>query len=69
MYNAIKKTSLNTLMSGLTSYIMEIENNKTEKKNIKHPDTWLNQECWNKDYLKNSVKEPPQKDSSYNAYL
>lgn len=68
-FNALKKTSFDTLMSGLNSYIQEIEYKKTEKEYIKHPATWLNQECWNDDYLTNSAKDPPQKDSSYNAYL
>ena len=38
------------LIKGLNNYLADIRINKTEKRFIKHPTTWLNQECWNDEY-------------------
>lgn len=38
------------IMVGLENYKKEIEVKKTEKKYIKYPATWLNNECWEDDY-------------------
>ena len=47
---ALKKVSFEKLMDGLENYLKEIEIKKTEKQYIKHPATWLNQECWDDEY-------------------
>ncbi len=47
---ALKKVSFEKLMDGLENYLKEIEIKKTEKQYIKHPATWLNQECWLDEY-------------------
>ena len=47
---ALKKVSFETIMRGLDNYLKDIEKNKTEKKYIKHPTTWLNQGCWEDEY-------------------
>lgn len=38
------------LMEGLQRNLEDIKQNKTEKKFIKHPATWLNQGCWADEY-------------------
>ena len=42
--SAIKKIDLNTILEGITRYANET--NGRESQFIKHPATWLNQECW-----------------------
>ena len=53
--NIIKKSKDSSIIAnifyGLECYKKSIIANKTETKYIKHPTTWLNQECW-KDYEK-----------------
>lgn len=48
---ALNKTTFETLLSGVEKYKKEIEIKNTEKRYIKHPSTWLNQECWEDEYL------------------
>lgn len=50
-YNkALSKVEHNQIMQGLNSYLEYIKSNKVEGKFIKHPETWLNGECWNDKY-------------------
>jgi hypothetical protein len=54
---ALNKTNLDTILTGLNNYLFHINKEKTELKFIKHPTTWLNQECWNDDYgISNKTK-------------
>lgn len=43
---ALKKDSAEKILNGVKQYCKEINANKTEKQFIKHPSTWLNQQCW-----------------------
>ena len=43
---ALKKDSAEKILNGVKQYCKEINVNKTEKQFIKHPSTWLNQQCW-----------------------
>ena len=47
---ALKTTSPEDLLSGLTNYCEEIKRNGTETRFIKHCTTWLNQGCWEDDH-------------------
>ena len=63
---AILAAEPSAIMSGLQRYIEEIKVKKTEKQYIKHPATWLNQKCWEDEYLvsnKETAKIKP-----YNPY-
>lgn len=66
---AIKTVDKDTILQGLKKYIKHIEKNKTEKKFIKHPATWLNQECWNDEYESEIKKECCFNGLGYNPYL
>lgn len=52
-----KKVSFEELMSSLRAYNEEIAVKGTEKRFIKHPSTWLNQECWTDDC---EIDKPPK---------
>lgn len=43
---ALKRASAEKILNGVKQYCKEINANKTEKQFIKHPSTWLNQQCW-----------------------
>ena len=43
---AIKKVSLDTMLSAIQTYIRH----KPERIDYKHPSTWLNQECWDDEW-------------------
>ena len=63
---AILAAEPSAIMNGLQRYIEEIKVKKTEKQYIKHPATWLNQKCWEDEYLvsnKETAKIKP-----YNPY-
>lgn len=55
--------SLEELINGLDGYIRELKLKNTEDKFIKHPSTWLNQCCWNDEYIK------PERKKAYNGML
>ena len=46
----IKTVKFEDIMSGLENYIKDIKKKNTAPEYIKHPSTWLNQECWNDEY-------------------
>ena len=43
---ALKRDSAEKILNGVKQYCKEINANKIEKQFIKHPSTWLNQQCW-----------------------
>lgn len=43
---AIKEVSHETIMSGLKAYKAHLESEKTPRKFILHPASWLNDGCW-----------------------
>ena len=47
---ALKTTSPEDILTGLTAYCEEIRRNGTETRFIKHCTTWLNQGCWEDDH-------------------
>lgn len=52
-YNSLlaeKKTTIDELLKGARKYATYCKENKTEPNYIKHPATWLNQECWCDEY-------------------
>lgn len=57
--NTALETSHQAIMDGLKKYIAEIEAKNTEAKYIKHPTTWLNQKCWEDEYLTPQQREQP----------
>lgn len=52
-----KKISFEQLMDAVKAYKMDIAAKGTEARYIKHPSTWLNQECWLDEYTSN---DPPE---------
>jgi len=57
---AIKKTTLEKMLSSITKYVA----NKPEKIDFKHPATWLNQECWDDEWEPAQAKAPAIKTSA-----
>jgi hypothetical protein len=59
---ALKKTNIETLMTGLNNYLKHIKVTNIERQFIKLPATWLNQGCWNDEYeTNNSVSKSVQR--------
>lgn len=52
------------IIKGLKSYIKYIETNNIETRFIKHPTTWLNNECWEDKY-----EELEEQKNEYNPYM
>lgn len=63
---ALTKTTADNILKGLKHYIAEIEKFNTEEKYIKHPATWLNQECW---VFEEELKYQPKLDDEIRAKL
>lgn len=63
---ALKKTTADNILKGLKHYIADIEKFNTEEKYIKHPATWLNQECW---VFEEEPKYQPKLDDEIRAKL
>lgn len=63
---ALTKTTADNILKGLKHYITEIEKFNTEEKYIKHPATWLNQECW---VFEEELKYQPKLDDEIRAKL
>ena len=61
-FKAYKKAILaadpSTIMNGLQAYLKEIRVKQTTQEFIKHPATWLNQKCWEDEYITNSINAP-----------
>jgi hypothetical protein len=55
--DAIKKTSLETMLNAITKYVA----NKPERVDYKHPATWLYQECWDDEWEPQQAKVPAYK--------
>ena len=59
---AFKKSILaadpSTIMNGLKRYLEEIRVKNTTQEYIKHPATWLNQQCWEDEYITASINAP-----------
>lgn len=54
-----KENLFDEIMKGLEKYKREIDIKGTAREYIKHPGTWLNNECWQEDYIitKNNLNE------------
>lgn len=65
---AVKNVSHETIMSGLSKYIERIDSKKVERKFIKMPATWLNQECWDDEFtptLRQQLSEIPSGENEF----
>ncbi|QAU06608.1 DNA binding protein [Gordonia phage WilliamBoone] len=57
---ALRKTTLDVLLSSVQSYVEHVTRNRTELKYIKHPATWLNGECWHDEYKSSPAMIKPK---------
>lgn len=58
---AVRTTPADVILAGLRSAAAHWRSEKTEKKYIPHPSTWLNGECWADDHGESTDSEDPRR--------